>query len=309
MSAVVIGEVLVDLVWRTGCESLAALPGGSPANVAVGLHGLGRPVTLVTCWGDDLPGALVRSHVRATGLPVVRAESASGRTTLALAHVDTATGGATYDFLASWDPLSLPLPPDATLLATGSLAVVAEPGASRVAAACREFRSRPGAAVAVDLNVRPGVQPDRAVYGRAVERIAATADVVKASTEDLAWLFPDRAAGAAARELLGLGPRLVVVTDGANGATAYTGGTEVSVPAPAVRVVDTIGAGDAFQAALLAGLLRQDADGRHQVQVPEDRDGLEQLLRRAVAAGALACERAGAHPPGLDQLEAALGTA
>lgn len=306
MSAVVIGEVLVDLLWRTGTATVSPFPGGSPANVAVGLHRLGRPTTLVTCWGEDPPGALVRDHLLGTGVPVERAESASGRTTLALAYIDPASGGATYEFLASWDPVALPLPPDATLLATGSLAIVVEPGAGRVLTACQEMRSRPGGAVAVDLNVRPGIEPDRAAYRRAAERFVATADLVKASTEDLAWLYPELTPAQAARLLLGQGPRLVVVTDGDRGAAAYAAGAEASVPAPAVRVVDTVGAGDAFQAALLAALLHEEPDGRQLVRLPEDRDGMEQLLRRAVTAGALACERAGANPPGLAELEAAL---
>lgn len=119
-------------------------PGG-----AVGLHRLDRPVRLTSCWGDDPPGTLVREYLHATGVPIDREESASGRTTLALAHVDDATGAATYDFLVSWDPVRLTLPPDVTLLHTGSLAIVVEPGAERVLRACREVRSRPGGAVTV----------------------------------------------------------------------------------------------------------------------------------------------------------------
>ncbi|NWF30400.1 carbohydrate kinase [Streptomyces sp. PKU-EA00015] len=309
MTAVVIGESLVDLVWRSGGTTIVPIPGGSPANVAVGLHRLERPVRLTSCWGDDPPGVLVRDHLYATGVPIDRAESASGRTTLALAYVDDATGAATYDFLATWDPLLPELPSDATLLHTGSLAIVVEPGADRVVQACRAIRSRPGGAVAVDLNVRPRVQPDRAAYRRAVERIVATADVVKASDEDLAWLYPDRQPVDAARELIGMGPRLVVTTIGAEGARGLLAGAEVTVAAPPVKVVDTIGAGDAFQAALLAGLLLPREDGTHRVHLPEDRDALEHLLRQAVSAGALACERAGAQPPTRAQLDAALGVA
>ncbi|MBA2950438.1 PfkB family carbohydrate kinase [Streptomyces himalayensis] len=309
MTAIVIGEALVDLVWRTGAASVSPVPGGSPANVAVGLHRLERTVRLTACWGDDPPGALVREYLHATGVPIDRAESASGRTTLALAYVDEATGAATYDFLASWDPLRLALPPDVTLLHTGSLAIVVEPGAERVRQACHDVRSRPGGAVAVDLNVRPGVQPDRAAYRGAVERIVSTADVVKASDEDLAWLYPDRLPGDAARDLLAMGPHLVVTTYGAKGARGLVAGADVMVAAPPVKVVDTIGAGDAFQAALLAALLQPSEDGTHRVRLPEDHDDLERLLHQAVTAGALACEHAGAHSPTRAQLDAALGIA
>ncbi|MGC5011423.1 carbohydrate kinase family protein [Streptosporangium sp. DT93] len=303
MTAVVIGETLVDLVWRSDAAVVTPLAGGSPANLAVGLHRLGVPTTLLTCWGDDIPGALVAEHLGASGLPVVRARTASGRTALALAYVDATTGGADYDFLAAWDPLDLPVPEGATLLATGSLAIAVEPGASRVHETCGSFRSRPGGMVAVDLNVRPRAQADRAAYRATAERFAAVADVVKASTEDLSWLYPGIPPSEAARDLLGLGPDLVVLTDGAGGAHGFTAGTEVSVPARSVRVVDTIGAGDAFQASLLAGLLH---DGRP--RLPADRAALERLVHRAVAAGALACERAGARPPDLTELEAAVAT-
>ncbi|MEU4831111.1 carbohydrate kinase [Streptosporangium sp. NPDC023615] len=301
MTVTVIGETLVDLVWRSDAAVVTPLAGGSPANLAVGLHRLGVPTTLLTCWGDDVPGALVAEYLGASGLPVVRARSASGRTALALAHIDAATGGADYDFLASWDPLDLPVPGETTLLATGSLAIAVEPGASRVHETCAAFRSRPAGMVAVDLNVRPRVLADRAAYRASAERSAAVADVVKASAEDLAWLYPGRSPSAAARDLLGLGPGLVVLTDGAEGAHVFMAGTETSVPSPPVRVVDTIGAGDAFQASLLAGLLH---DGRP--RLPADRETLERLIRRAVTAGALTCGRAGARPPGPAELEAAV---
>ena len=110
----VVGEVLVDLLWRSGERQVTPVPGGSPANVAVGLHRLGRPTTLVTTWGDDPPGELVRAHLASTGVDVVRATSPAGRTTLAMAYLDR-NGSASYDFLAAWDPDRLPLPADTTI--------------------------------------------------------------------------------------------------------------------------------------------------------------------------------------------------
>jgi fructokinase len=300
-SVEVIGEALVDLVWPHGARTLSAHAGGSPANVALGLRRLDRPVTLLTSWGEDAPGALVAEHLSASGLRVRRAPDASGRTMVALAHLDPRTGAAAYDFLTAWDPVEFPLEPGTTLLHTGSLAIVVEPGAGRVAETCAAFRGEPGRAVSIDLNVRPAVQPDRDVYRAAAERIVRAADVVKASDEDLAWLWPDVAPEAAARALLELGPRLVVVTRGDAGALALTGALRAEVPAPRVTVVDTIGAGDAFQSALLDGLF--DAAG---VRLPESADELTALLRRCVVAGALACTRPGAQPPTRAQLAAAL---
>ncbi len=304
MTIAVIGEVLVDLVWPTGTDRLTPHAGGSPANVALGLHRLGRPVTLATCWGDDPPGTLISAHLAATGVPVRRLRSASGRSTVALAYVDAANGSATYDFLPAWDPTDIPLDPDVTLLHTGSLATVLAPGAEQVLAACRQLHGRPGRGVAVDLNVRPAALPDRTAYRAAVTRLARTADVVKASDEDLTWLYPDLTPHAAARTLLDLGPRLVVVTQGPDGATAITADHHITVPAPTVNVVDTIGAGDAFQAALLDSLLTRDG-----VHIPTTPDALRAALRRCAVAGALACSRAGAQPPTAHEIDSVLAQA
>jgi fructokinase len=298
LTIAVIGEVLVDLVWRTDADHLTPHPGGSPANVAVGLHRLGRAATLMSTWGDDAPGALVGSHLATTGVPVHRLPSASGRTTVALAYVDADTGSATYDFLTAWDPVALALGPDVTLLHTGSLASVVEPGATRVFEACRQLHGTPGHAVAVDLNVRPAVLADRTAYLAAVTRLAQVTDVLKASDEDLAWLYPDLSPQAAARTLLGLGPSLVVVTQGPSGAFATTADSHVTVPAPAIDVVDTIGAGDSFQASLLDAL--QGPDG---VRIPTAPHELREVLRRCVTAGALACARSGAQPPTRDEID------
>ncbi|MFD0902983.1 carbohydrate kinase family protein [Actinomadura sediminis] len=301
---VVVGETLVDLMWRAGADRVHASPGGSPANVALGLRRLGRSVGLVTCWGDDPPGQVIARYLADTGLDVVRAAGTSPRSTVALAYLDPDTGSATYDFVPHWAPPALEPSDDAVLLHTGSLAVIVEPGAGRVLELCARFRRGTGRAVSVDLNVRPAVQPDRGEYRAAVHRVAEVADVVKASDEDLRWLWPDSDPQDSARRLLGLGPRLVVLTRGAEGATAHTADAAVSVPAPPVEVVDTIGAGDSFQAALLDGLVRPGAEGRPSVRFPVRREALRRLLARAVLAGALATTREGARPPHRRELDA-----
>lgn len=302
----VVGETLVDLLWRRGADQVVPVPGGSPANVAVGLHRLGRPVSLVTTWGDDLPGELVARHLAGTGVDVRRAPAASGRTMVALAYLDD-QGAASYDFLAAWDPRELPVPSDTAVLHTGSLAVVVEPGASRVYECCRRLRERPGGdgVVVVDLNVRPAVRPDRAAYRAACAELAAVTDVVKASDEDLRWLFPDRDVAQAAAEVLAWGPRAVVVTLGGEGAMAVSAaGTRVSVAAPSVTVADTVGAGDTFQAALLDAVASRVAAG--EPVLPEEPERLAGVLRRCAAAAAVNCTRVGADPPTSRELAAAL---
>ncbi|GAA1916772.1 carbohydrate kinase [Streptomyces sodiiphilus] len=293
----VVGEALVDLLWRSGAREAHAVAGGSPANVAVGLRRLGRPVTLLTTWGDDPPGELVRDRLARTGVEVVRVPSGSPRTTVALAFLD-GQGAADYDFVASWDPLRLPVPEGTAVLHTGSLAVVVPPGAERVLRLCREQRER-GRTIVTDLNVRPAVQPDRAAYLTACHRVAEVSDIVKASDEDLAWLLPGLSAREAARSLLARGPRLAVVTEGRRGAFALTTTAEARVSAPRVTVADSVGAGDTFQAALLDAVAARGGP-------PEGPGELEAVLTRCATAAAITCTRTGADPPTREDLARAL---
>jgi len=296
----VVGEVLVDLVWPIGTDRIIPHPGGSPANVAIGLHRLDRQVTLLSCWGDDPPGALIDSYLAVTGVSVRRLPSASRRSTVAHAYLDPSTGSATYDFLTAWDPIEITLPAETTLLHTGSLAAVIEPGATPILKTCRALRKRPGCAVSIDLNVRPAALPDRETYRARIERLVREADIVKASDEDLAWLHPKLDPEDAARAQLTLGPKLVVLTHGPRGATAMTAEHEITVPAPQVQIADTIGAGDAFQAALLDALVQPDT----RIHIPTTTTELASVLRRCVNAGAIACTRHGAQPPTCEQINA-----
>jgi fructokinase len=144
--------------------------------------------------------------------------------------------------------------------------------------------------------VRPAVQPDPDAYRAAVRRLAEVADVLKASDEDLAWLYPGLAPANAAKRLLAHGPRLAVVTLGAEGALAVTAGRVVRVGARPIEVADTVGAGDAFQSALL------DAIAAHGGP-PTEGDQLASVLARCTAAAALTCTRTGADPPSRAELE------
>lgn len=300
MNIAVVGEVLVDLVWPMGTNHIVPHPGGSPANVAIGLHRLDRQVTLLSCWGNDPPGELIDSYLAATGVPVRRLPSASRRTAIAHAYLDPSTGSAAYDFLAVWDPTEIVVPESTVLLHTGSLAAVVEPGATPVLKACQAMRNRPGGTVSIDLNVRPAVLPDRGTYRTQIERLTREADIVKASDEDLAWLYPDRNPEDAALALLALGPKLVVVTHGSHGASGMTAEHRVSLPAPQIQVADTIGAGDAFQAALLDALVPPDAD----IHIPATATELTRVLHRCITAGAIACTRHGARPPTREEINA-----
>lgn len=322
----VAGEALVDLVGDAG-GSYRPIPGGSPANVAVGLARLGVATHLLARLGAGAFGRVVRAHLEANGVLLDLAVQAAEPTTLAVVSFDDA-GGAAYEFYAEgtadwgWSDAELPggspelpglpggLPGDALGLVTGSIAAAREPGASALVKLVRRERQRGQVTVVLDPNVRPSVLRPREDVRTRWDELVTLADVVKVSDEDLRWLAPDRDPVDVAATWVTRGPALVVMTRGARGAIGWTrGGTRVTVESPSVDVVDTVGAGDAFTAGLvdslrLAGLL----GGAARLALAElDETTLRPLLDRAALAAALTCERAGADPPTAELLAARAG--
>lgn len=292
---VVVGEALVDLVAESGGRRFRADPGGGPANIAVGLGRLGSPVTLVTTLGGDAFGRLVTGHLTAAG--VAPSVHPAPFTPLAVVTVDGA-GVPSYDFAISWDVPALELPPDTAVLHAGSLAAA-------MAAAPVEAAMAAAPVVSYDPNIRPRLLGDRACERLRVERQVGLSDVVKASDEDLAWLYPAEDPVQVAHRWRGLGPALVVVTRGARGCVAVTASGRFERPAPPVEVADTVGAGDAFMSGLLsgllsAGLLEPGALTR------ADETALSGPLADALASAAITCTRPGADPPTKEELKAFL---
>ncbi|MFJ2867564.1 carbohydrate kinase [Kitasatospora sp. NPDC087314] len=286
----VIGECVADIVRTDGAPDTVH-PGGSPANVAYGLARLGRPATLLTQLGDDANGRLIRAHLESAGV-VVRAAEVE-RTPSAVVRLD-GQGRARYTFDIGWTlpPTELRAAPAAIHL--GSIAAVTDPGAAAVLDLVERWRGR--AQVSYDPNVRPALMGERAQAVRRVERCVALSDVVKASDEDLAWLYPGESAEAVARRWLALGPAVVAVTLGADGAFALTAeGVRARAEAVRVPVADTVGAGDSFTAAFL----HARAAGA----------GLPGCLTQAVTAAALTVSRPGSNPPSAAELTAALAPA
>jgi fructokinase len=301
----VVGEALLDLVAEGAAKSFAARPGGSPANVAVGLARLGGAVTLATCLGDDLPGRIVDDHLTASGVAIQKLPSPSSATSLALAAIDE-HGGADYSFHLAWDPTAIPdLDPACRCVHTGSLATAIEPGATVVERVLARARER-GVTVSYDPNIRPVLLGERETERARVERRVSASDIVKASAEDVAWLYPGEDPHAAARKWAGMGPSLVVLTKDADGAFALTASAEMSVAARPVRVKDTVGAGDAFAAGLLDALLRADllGEGGSERLAALDESELAAHLDFASLVAAKTCERTGANPPTRAELTA-----
>lgn len=283
----VIGEALADLISERGSWNFEAAPGGSPLNVAVGLAAAGRPVRLATELGGDLFGDLVRGYLADHRVDPADLVTTAAPTNLAFAQLDD-TGAARYDFRLGWTWRGRPDLAGVDCLHAGSLGAVLAPGADAVRAAVADAR-RQGIAVSYDPNVRPALM-DRSVIP-VIESLVAGADIVKVSHDDLAWLYPgtsdlDTAAGWVRQQ-----PRLVVVTRGAGGAVALSSRFAIECAAPAIEVVDTVGAGDAFTAGLLSSLAGDGA------LVDPTGAAVATALRQATAVAAAVCLHRGAAPP------------
>jgi fructokinase len=285
----VVGEALIDRVTvADGPE--ASHVGGSPLNVAVGLARLGVPTTFASQVGRDAHGERIVQRLRASGATFSALPPTPDKTSTATATVSD-DGSARYAFALSWDPVRLPEPGPFDALHLGSIATVLRPGADRLAELAAAAR-RLGVAVSFDPNVRLAVEPDATVWRRTFARILPHAGVVKMSAEDAAVLFPGVGAAEVAARVAG-DERLGVVTCGAEGAHAATPASRAHVASAATDLVDTIGAGDAFMAALIAWLAGHDRPAARDLASAD----LEDLLTFAAAAAAVACGRPGADPP------------
>ena len=289
---VVVGEALVDLVGQRGGRTFVAHPGGSPANVALGLARLGVPVTLMTRLGPDVLGEMIFEHLRASGVRVNGGPAQGMSTSLAIATL--AAGVAAYDFRIEWDmPALAPLPIETRCLHTGSLATALRPGNANVMDLVEQERTRGRVTISYDPNVRPALLGDAARARADIECLVGLSDVVKVSDEDLRWLYPDQPDELVAQDWLGLGPALVVVTRGAVGVYAVCAGLELHRPAVPIDLVDTVGAGDSFTSGLLEALHPADLIGgsRREAVAAIDESTLVSVVEAAALTAAITCSR------------------
>ncbi len=292
-AVLVVGEALVDLVPVDGEPGVRrAQPGGAPANVAVGLARLGGEVSFAGGLGCDGFARSIEQWL--TGAGVDLGPSARAALPTALAVADPSDTGNAYHFhLQDTATFRLPQPAGDTArfgaVYVGGLAAVVEPAARAVAATAQAAARH--SLLVVDPNVREDRTVDPARSLRRLRDLCALAHVVKASDEDLVRLWPDTDPDHSGRRLAGEG-RLVVVTRGARGATAYApGAAPVSVPAVPVRVVDTIGAGDAFMTGVLTWL---GTTGGWDLELSAER--ATAMLEYASLVAASVCARAGTEP-------------
>ncbi len=300
----VAGELITDMV-PAGAEGVfRAAPGGSPGNVAVGLARLGVTARMLARLSDDVLGRRLRAHLADNGVDLSHSVVAAEPSSLAIVVLEP-DGSAAYDFrvdgTADWQWTDAELADaleGADALHVGSLGLTTPPGGAvlrRLAA-----RASATATVSFDPNIRQLLMGPREEVLVVVHEMLAVVDVVKASDEDVAFLEPGRAPEEVAAEWQAYGPAMVVITRGGDGAVAVGAAAgALSRPGMAVDVADTVGAGDSFMGALLAGLARRDllgADRRDALRALTAED-LARLVDQCIEVSAITCSRPGADPP------------
>ncbi|HET7867707.1 MAG TPA: carbohydrate kinase [Burkholderiaceae bacterium] len=304
---VVSGEALFDVYRSADTPSgvlLDARIGGSPLNVAMGLARLSQPVAFFGALARGGLGARLRQALQAEGVDTVCSMDVDAPPTLSLVDV-ASDGGPSYVFYGHGGadrclPLSalarVPTPRACTF---GSYTLVVEPVATTLRALVEREHTR--CLIAYDPNIRLNVEPDLARWRDVLSWMLPRTHLLKISDEDLHALYPGVDPALLVPQWLAAGVRLVVLTRGAQGATAWTAAAQVSVPGRPVQVVDTVGAGDTFQAALLTALAERDLLSPQGLGALGP-DMLREVLDFACHAAAITCSRRGADLPRRNEL-------
>jgi fructokinase len=283
------GEALIDMLPRETADGAGFLPvpGGAVFNTAIALGRLGAPVALHSGISTDLFGQRLADALAASGV-----EDRTHRQDLptTLAFVTLADGQARYAFYDEntagrmLSPRDAPAMEGVSAIFIGGISLAVEPCAQAYEGLALGHAHLP---IMMDPNIRPGFIADEAVFRSRLDRLLRGVDIVKLSDEDMDWL------GLTPEDVLDLGPRVLCLTEGAAGAAAITRSGRVHVPARAVEVVDTVGAGDTFNAGFLAGLYRAGVLAKAEPPAAALRDA----LTLGISAAAVTVSRAGANPP------------
>ena len=303
---VVCGEALMDVFAGTESPTGLALDarcGGSPFNLAVGLARLAQPVAYLGAVSRDFLGERLMHTLRGEGVDTTATARVDAATTLSLIGLDVhgvpaysfyGAGGADRQLTRADLAALKALPVAIRAVHVGSYSIVVEPIASTLRALLERVAAT--TVICLDPNVRLNVEPDLGRWREQLQWLLPRVHLLKISDEDLALLRPGCSPAQFAADALAQGVRLVVVTRGGDGAQAWTATCTVDVPAVAVTVIDTVGAGDTFQAALLTWLAEHDGlavDALGALSAPSLRDALEFATR----AAAITCARRGADLP------------
>ncbi len=297
------GEALIDMLPRettTGEPAFAPYPGGAVFNTAIGLGRLGVETQFLCGMSQDFLGDLLRDALTASN--VDHGPSPKLNAPCTVAFVKLVDGQATYAFYdenSAMRSMNSAPPVEAEALFFGGISLVGEGcGAAYEALMLREAPAR---VTMIDPNIRPSFIKDVTAYRDRIDRMMAAADIIKLSDEDLHWLEGEGDLATLARGLLDKGAKLVCITEGAKGVTGYTAQHEVFVPAETAQVVDTVGAGDTFNAGLLAGLDRAGALSKARVAALSEAE-IRDALTLGARAAAVTVSRAGANPPWAEEL-------
>ena len=301
LPVLVIGEALIDIVIPFSGDTVEHV-GGSPANVAIGLARLGHPTELATHIGTDARGRRIAALLESEQVRLSAGSDQAERTPTAAARLN-ASGAASYEFDLDWrlDPA---LPLAAGHVHTGSIAATLKPGGEAVAAILA--RARESATISYDPNARPSIVGTADQVRDEIEALVGASDLVKASDEDIAWLYPGRSLEDVLTAWTALGPQVCAVTRGGEGSLVLVQGEFHRLPAPATTVIDTVGAGDSFMSGLLSGLLDAGylggADARERLRAAT-LDDLGPAIQRALDCANITVSRAGANPPRRDEIQ------
>ena len=295
----VVGEVLIDLI-PDGLKQKPVV-GGGPANTAKALAKLGIDTQFIDGISTDDYGLMAKAELASTGVKLNYIKYSDKPTCLAIVSLSD-SGSASYEFVientATFDfnPDWLPNPKTErpSILHIGTLATAIEPGASVLFDWAQSVAKV--APIVFDPNIRPAVINNRDLYVKQVERWVSISSAVKASDEDLKWLYPSLEIEQVVNNWLAKGPSLIVVTYGDKGLSGYRVGEKVSVDAVKVAVADTVGAGDTVGAILVEAIVKDGLAALSGVR-------LEMMLKRAAKAAAITVSRSGANPPTLKEIE------
>lgn len=299
----VVGETVIDLFDPGDGSACLARPGGSPLNVAIGLARLGNRTEFVGRLSRDPLGTVLRHHLERSAVGIAHLVRSAEPSTMAL--VELSDGQARYEFSVrgtadfQWSAAEAAvLPAGAGAVHFGSLASWLPPGDEVINQRVAGLRAAGEVLISYDPNARPPLQADAAVARAKVRRSAALAHVIKASSEDVGWLYGGDDPAAVADGWLSQGAGLVVITNGAAGSAAWVPGLPpVTRPAFPVRVVDTVGAGDAFMSGLLDALARRGLAAPGALATLADTATLAAVIDDAALVAAITCGRVGADPP------------
>ncbi|TAM99623.1 MAG: carbohydrate kinase [Rhizobiaceae bacterium] len=296
------GDTLIDMLPRlttAGEQAFAPYVGGALFNSAIALGRIGAPTGLLTGLSSDFFGQMLRAALAESHVDAHFAHISDRHTTLAFVRL--VEGQASYTFfdedsagrmLYESDLPELDGRVEAMLF--GCMTLIAEPSGSTYEALMRrEHKKR---VMMLDPNIRKDFVPDKTAHMARMRRMIALADIVKLSDEDLGWFGETGTDAQIAARWLAMGPKLVAITHGAKGAKGYTERFEVSVPARVVSVADTVGAGDTFNAGILASLSEMGLLTKEKIAGLTEKDVTE-ALEFAARIAAITVSRAGANPP------------